>query len=104
MNWRATRDYRLWRVAVIRRDKVCQFCGSNKKRHAHHLNHANFFKDERFDVSNGICLCATCHSVYHNKFHGNTRKKCTAKDYARFIVLSKYTKEVLSCIHLEQEV
>ncbi len=68
-NWRNTRLYRIWRMLVIRRDKVCQICGSNKKRHAHHLNHATFFPEQRFDPENGICLCLHCHSIVHNKFH-----------------------------------
>ena len=92
MTWRQTRDYRLWRVVVIKRDKICQICTSKKKRHAHHLNHASFFVEQRFDVNNGICLCAKCHTIYHNKFHDSTRKKCTKARFLEFKTLVKYIK------------
>ena len=50
MYWRYTREYRIWRAKVIRRDKRCVICGSIKNRQAHHLNHGSYFPDERFDV------------------------------------------------------
>ena len=84
MNWRSSRDYRVWRALVIRKDKVCQLCGSRHNRHAHHLNHATYYPGQRFYISNGICLCGLCHSYYHNKFHGSTRKKCTTKSFNKF--------------------
>ena len=102
-SWRNGRDYRLWRVGVIRRDKVCKICGSNKRRHAHHLNHATFFILLRFKLDNGICLCGKCHSIFHNKFIGSTRKKCTNKDFIRFNRLVKYIKG-LSCTNSVKEV
>jgi len=92
--WRRTRDYRLWRAAVIRRDKVCQCCDTRDKRHAHHLNHATFFIKERFDIENGICLCAKCHSIFHNKFHGSTRKKCTKDSFYRFMIVVAYIRRI----------
>ena len=56
MNWRKAREYRLWRIAVIRKDKRCVVCGSIKHRQAHHLNNGSYFKEERFDVDNGVVL------------------------------------------------
>ena len=84
-DWRRTRSYRLWRVKVIRRDKVCQTCGSRLNRHAHHLNSGSYFKEERFDTENGICLCRNCHlGKFHGMFMGSSRKKTTKKDFDRF--------------------
>lgn len=94
MNWRNTREYRLWRATVIRRDKVCQVCSSNKDRHAHHLNHATFFVAQRFNVENGICLCAKCHSIFHNKYHGSTRIKCTVHSFYKFKLITEYIKDL----------
>jgi hypothetical protein len=31
-NWRKTREYRVWRAQVIRRDKCCVICGNIKGR------------------------------------------------------------------------
>ncbi len=87
-NWRNTRDYRIWRAIVIRRDKVCQFCGTRLSRHAHHLESGSYFPELRFIPENGICLCSNCHLVlFHSIFMGSTRKKTTKKDYDRFIRL-----------------
>lgn len=94
-NWRSTRDYRVWRAAVIRRDGVCQICGTRQHRHAHHLNHATYFPEERFDVENGICLCAGCHSMYHNKYHGSTRVKCTAVWFSKFRLIVDYIRNLV---------
>lgn len=74
-DWRDSREYRAWRVAVIRRDKVCQCCGSIKERHAHHIEHATFSPALRFVESNGVTLCNSCHSVLHNKLAGGYRKR-----------------------------
>jgi len=86
-SWRNTRDYRVWRIKVIRRDKVCQICGSIKGRQAHHMNSASYFPDERFDVENGICLCSSCHSMFHNSYKRSYRQKCTKEDFANFLEL-----------------
>ena len=93
-NWRNTRDYRIWRVGVIRRDKACQLCGSRDKRHAHHLNHSTYFIDERFNTENGICLCSKCHSHFHNDYKSSTREKCTLHDYEEYSKLADYFFEV----------
>jgi len=93
-NWRKTREYRVWRVRVIRRDKVCQVCGSRKNRQAHHINHASYFPKQRFDVNNGITLCASCHSQFHNNFKNNTREKCTVHDLDNFMDLVHYIEKI----------
>ncbi len=94
IKWRNTRDYRIWRVGIIRRDVVCQICKRGPKdgiiRHAHHLNHATYFIDQRFDIDNGITLCSECHSHFHNDYKNSTREKCTEKDYLEYRKLSLY--------------
>jgi len=93
-NWRNTRDYRIWRVQVIRRDKVCKICGSNKDRNAHHLNSASYFPDERFDIENGVTLCSKCHMNFHNNFKKSYKTKCTKYDYNNFTVLADYFQTI----------
>ena len=83
-NWRHTTEYRKWRAGVIRRDTYCQTCGTIKNRHAHHLNHATYFPEQRFDVENGVTLCRKCHMMIHCKKVGSYRKKCTEDDYIDF--------------------
>lgn len=44
----------------------CQLCGSNEELHAHHrtYEHKGNFKKEILDL---ICICKTCHSIFHQK-------------------------------------
>ena len=93
MSWRNTREYRIWRAGVIRRDIRCQLCNTLQERHAHHINHATYFIDERFDVENGICLCRTCHSHFHNDYIGSTRKMCIRHDLEEYTKIAIYFKE-----------
>ena len=91
-NWRSSKEYRVWRVKVIRRNKRCVICGSLKRREAHHLNSASYFKNQRFDVSNGVCLCHDCHMQFHTNYKKSYRQKCTKYDFYNFIDLVKYFK------------
>ena len=92
MNWRKSKEYRRWRVAVIRRDGVCQVCDSRKNRHAHHIESAQYNIDLRFDVENGICLCKGCHIQYHTNFNRSYRVKTTRYNLENFLALVKYLK------------
>ena len=89
-DWRNSREYRAWRAAVIRRDKVCQCCGSIKDRHAHHKKHATYFVELRFVPENGVTLCGGCHSVLHNKLAGGYRMKCGDEHFTRLLAVRDY--------------
>jgi len=59
---RRSSDARSWRRQVLERDKsTCQFCGSKKGLHAHHILDHDDHPDERLSVDNGITLCKGCH-------------------------------------------
>lgn len=94
MSWRNTREYRLWRILVIRRDKVCQCCGSNKDRQAHHIEDGSHNPDVRFDVDNGITLCRGCHSQFHTNYKHSFREKTTREDLDNFLALVSYYKKL----------
>jgi len=94
MSWRNTREYRIWRVQVIRRDKVCQICGSNQERNAHHLDSASYFADKRYLPNNGVTLCRQCHTNFHTNFKRSYRTKCTEYDYNNFVCLTNYYKSI----------
>ena len=91
-NWRNTTEYHNWKKKVIERDKKCVICGSKEKLAAHHLDHASYFPNERFKVSNGVTLCYKCHMNFHNNFKRSYRQKCTKYDFDNFKVLSEYFK------------
>jgi len=94
MDWRNTTEYRVWRVSVLRRDSVCQVCGSIRGREAHHLNHATYFPEQRFKLTNGITLCKGCHTQFHTNFKMSFREKCTVLDFNNFMALVGYLKGV----------
>jgi hypothetical protein len=73
-------EYKSWRLEVYRRDHfTCQCCGDNKGHNlnAHHLNSHDWAIDQRLDVDNGITLCDTCHTDFHNLYDygDNTREQ-----------------------------
>lgn len=62
-------EYKMWRLAVFERDGFkCRVCGSGGKLFAHHIIYWRDTKDNRdlrYDVNNGITLCAKCHLEAH---------------------------------------
>lgn len=95
-NWHNSREYRIWRAQVIRRDGICQVpgCGSREHRVAHHMNSGSYFPEERYDPKNGVTLCGKCHMNFHNNFKRSYRTKCTKYDFKNFIVLCIYLKSI----------
>ena len=95
-DWRRTREYRLWRVAVIRRDGVCQVdgCNTRQNRHAHHIESGSYNLELRYVVENGITLCKDCHMNYHNNFNRSYRVKTTKYNFDNFITLMHYARNL----------
>lgn len=72
--------YLEWRKKVYEKfNFTCALCGSTKSHNfnAHHLNSWNKFRDERYDVENGILLCKVCHKKYHGDcgYGDNTKEQ-----------------------------
>jgi 5-methylcytosine-specific restriction endonuclease McrA len=68
------RDYnkqKVWREAVFKRDGyVCQACGANQggNLNAHHIVAHADNRVLRWEESNGVTLCKTCHKQFHAKY------------------------------------
>jgi len=59
---RASTKYKKWRCAVMERDSFeCQLCDSDDKIQVHHIKKFSDYPDKRYEKSNGICLCVSCH-------------------------------------------
>jgi len=63
-------EIRKWRDAVYARDEyTCQKCSvTGTKLNAHHLNSWDKHPGDRFEITNGVTLCETCHRDFHKKF------------------------------------
>lgn len=70
LNDRRKIEYQDWRKAVFERDNyTCQKCGDNRggNLRAHHTKPFAEYPKLRFDVSNGMTFCHTCHELEHFK-------------------------------------
>lgn len=74
-------EYRLWRDAVLARDKwTCQKCGKKGDFiRAHHIIGFNDQPNLRTNVDNGITLCKQCHVSFHSIYGkgGHSRAQLT---------------------------
>jgi len=78
-----------WAKAVKARDKfTCRVCGAkNIYLNSHHKNSWDMFEDQRFDVSNGVCLCDRCHSIFHEIYGAGQNTECQFDEYCRMASL-----------------
>lgn len=50
---------------MIARDGACVDCGVAAPLHAHHVKPKSMYPELRFEVSNGVAVCPTCHWKRH---------------------------------------
>jgi 5-methylcytosine-specific restriction endonuclease McrA len=69
---RGSKQYFDWRKAIYERDNyTCQDCkarggkGNPVELHPHHIKPFATYPDHRFDIANGVTLCANCHQKRH---------------------------------------
>ena len=60
---------RVWRKAVFERDNyTCQRCQKRGgELQAHHIKPYAKYEKLRYEISNGVCLCESCHKLEHKK-------------------------------------
>ena len=81
---RSDSSYLSWRTSVLKRDKICQCCGSSHDLEVHHIFAYKTYPHLRIDVSNGIVLCKDCHNKYHARY-GKDGKKNNALTLYSFL-------------------
>lgn len=81
LNIKYRKDYKTtrWRKEVYNRDKhTCQVCNDSSGGNlvAHHLDGWNWHISGRYDLNNGITLCANCHNEFHKQYgYGDNTKE-----------------------------
>lgn len=73
-----------WRKAVFARDNhTCQKCYTKQSPfNVHHLNSWAKYPEQRYDLTNGITLCDSCHKDFHKQY-GRITSKPQFEDYVR---------------------
>jgi hypothetical protein len=87
---RRGKEYKEWRSKVINKYKRCDICNIEEDLTAHHLESWVFFPKKRFLISNGVCLCKACHTIFHCDYKDSFRQKATKKDYEEFRKIAKF--------------
>ena len=76
---RNSREFRLWRKAVLERDNfTCQKYGTQGGvLHVHHINNFAEFSELRVAIDNGIILSEKAHKEFHKRYgkENNTREQ-----------------------------
>ena len=70
---RQSEEYKTWRISSFKRDNyTCQCCNDSKggNLQAHHIENFSDHEELRFDITNAITLCNSCHNPnVNNSFH-----------------------------------
>lgn len=95
-----TKEHRQWKDAVRERDGYkCALTGTTKRLEVHHLNHASYFPDERYDIDNGVTINRAIHLYFHWVYKKSTRQKCTKDDWKRFVRFFKYIRYISTLLN-----
>lgn len=83
---RSTEEYREWRHSVFKRDGYkCARCGGRGDKklgiQAHHIRNWKDNEELRYDVDNGITLCARCHYDFHSKYGKKDNNDSQLKEF-----------------------
>ena len=80
---RDSKEYNRFRESVLKRDKVCQCCGSNEDLEVHHLFSFKNYNSLGADTKNGVALCKECHTQYHSQY--GRKKNNNPVTFAQFL-------------------
>lgn len=67
---RGSKKYNVWRLAVIQRDGKCMNCQTLNNLISHHIVPWKESVELRFEISNGLTLCRSCHMKHHKNRKG----------------------------------
>lgn len=89
-NWitslRMTEKYKEFTKTVVERDgSTCVICRSSVAVCVHHI--ANVANHPRLatTITNGVCLCRSCHDDFHLRFMGGYAEPCDETDFEKWL-------------------
>ena len=89
--WRTSYAWRKAKAICKRRDKVCQICGTRKKREVHHIEDASSNPELVCDQDNLIVLCSKCHrTFFHILYMWGYAETTDKSDLKKFMAIAKY--------------
>ena len=115
---RNSKEYNKFKNSVLRRDKICQCCGTSDNLEVHHGLAFKTYNSLGTDTRNGIVLCYDCHKKYHSLYgtNGKTNNLVTLAQFLRDYGISmqsrlsqhNFKKDIKKTItneieHLEEE-
>lgn len=89
-------DSRKWSICIKERDNyTCQICSiRGGVLVSHHLMSYHKYKDLRYDINNGICLCTECHKNFHSSYGQKNNTKEQFDEYKFYKQLNKLVDSV----------
>jgi len=103
-----SKQWKAKRKIILKRDKVCVECKSNKATDCHHLTYRHKYKERDYEL---VGVCRECHEYIHHKRPTPGKKK--PKIRKRFIVVLALTiyaatyskiKPIISDLHKDQRI
>src|SRR5262249_14633039 len=76
-------EYKMWRIAVLRRDGFCMMCTSTEDLQVRHIIPWRVWPDGRHDTINGLMLCRTCHQSISAP-GASSREESLASDFIAY--------------------
>jgi len=80
------KDQELNKTCFEKFDYTCQKCFSRGCcLNAHHMNSWKFFKEDRYNIDNLICLCQKCHREFHYIYGTGNKEPNTIQQMTEFL-------------------
>jgi hypothetical protein len=78
-------EYAEWRTSVFQRDSyTCISCAQyGGSLQAHHLDAFHWCEDRRYDTTNGVTLCRSCHTDFHRVYGKVNNTKAQFDEWMR---------------------
>lgn len=97
------KKFEVWAKQIKIRDNfTCKLCfdDSGGNLISHHLNAWHSFKNQRYDLNNGICLCESCHKQFHSIYGSGHNTKAQFKEFCNEKYGDIRTGEIFSFIQI----